>query len=124
MGRWRNQTLGLRLTEEEKDIIKRRMAQCGSKNVTDFVMRCVCTQPLSNIDTRPLLEIKNELSRIGSNINQIAKVANTGKRIYSEDILQLEQDVDELRHIVHKAVSFCAEEKQIYGIHKNYPDKD
>ena len=52
MGRWRDQTLGLRLTEEEKEIILRRMAEAGHKNVTDYIICCVCRDNLYNIDTR------------------------------------------------------------------------
>ena len=124
MARWRNETLGLRLTTEEKEIIKARMAACGYKNATDFIMKCICTQAFINVDTRPLLGLKNEISRIGSNVNQIAKVANTSKSIHYDDVLELERNIDELRAIIHRAFYTCVKEKNSYGIHENNTDKN
>ena len=118
MGRWRDQTLGLRLTEEEKEIILRRMAEAGHKNVTDYIICCVCRDNLYNIDTKPILAVKSELSRIGSNINQIAKVANTSKSIYRNDVFRLEQEVDELRDIVHKNFMIMKDVKE-NGLHED-----
>ena len=66
----------------------------------------------------PLLAVKNEMSRIGSNINQIARVANTSKSIYRSDVLRLENEVDELREIVHKNFMTIKDAKE-NGLHED-----
>lgn len=116
MGRWRDQTLGIRLTEDEKEKILTRMRLSGKKNITDFILDCVFRDNIFSIDTKPLLAVKNEMSRIGSNINQIAKVANTSKSIYRNDVLRLENEVDELREIVHKNFMTMKDAKE-NGVH-------
>lgn len=116
MGRWRDQTLGIRLTEDEKEKILTRMRLAGKKNVTDFILDCVFRYNILSIDTKPILAVKNEMSRIGSNINQIARVANTSKNIYRNDVIRLEQEVDELRELLHKHFKIVKDAKE-NGVH-------
>lgn len=86
MGRYRDQRITVRLTEDEKEILYRQMKRAGNRNVSDFIMTAACTHRSTVIDTSPILEIKGELSRIGNNVNQIAKVANTTHSIFAEDV--------------------------------------
>ncbi len=97
MGRYRDQRITVRLTEEEKEILYRQMKRAGNRNVSDFIMTAACTHQSTVIDTSPIFEIKGELSRIGNNVNQIAKVANTTHSIFAEDVEKLKGDLNEAR---------------------------
>ena len=118
MGRYRDQTLGIRLTQDEKEKILAHMEKAGFKNITDFFIYCTCNCRAFNFDLTPLLAVKNEMSRIGSNINQIAKVANTSKSVYRNDVLRLEDEVNELRKIVHKNFMTIKDAKE-NGLHED-----
>lgn len=60
-------------------------------NYTGFIIRAMCTTDYFVVDTRPLLEVAGEINSIGTNINQIAKVANTSQSIYEKDIEVLQK---------------------------------
>ena len=71
--RKRNQTLSIRLTPTEKKeiIIKAKQAQM---TLTDYLIECSRN---TNITVTDLSEVLVELKRIGNNLNQIAKKANS-----------------------------------------------
>ena len=71
--RKRNQTLSIRLTPTEKKeiIIKAKQAQM---TLTDYLIECSRN---TNITVTDLTEVLVELKRIGSNLNQIARKANS-----------------------------------------------
>lgn len=73
--RKRNQTLTIRGTAAEKDVIVRNAAK-ARMSLTDYI---VASSLLTEIhvaeDTRPLL---TELKRIGNNLNQISTKINAG----------------------------------------------
>lgn len=54
------------------------------------------------IDTIPILKVSAEISRVGNNINQIAKVANETGNIYLNDIKELQEKIDYINDIVTK----------------------
>ena len=125
MGRYRDQRITVRLTEHEKEILYRQMKRAGNRNVSDFIMTAACTHRSTVIDTSPILEIKGELSRIGNNVNQIAKVANTTHSIFADDVDKLKGELTAVRDLVEKAFGMCIEGRRMdIGIHENSADKD
>ena len=80
--------------------------------------------PIVNIDTRPFYSVANELNRIGTNINQIAKIANTSRSIYKDDIAEIQEDMKELSEIVHKCMGVFvdAREGKLLGLRENVAD--
>ena len=111
MARYRDKNLTIRLTEDELNTIKTRKKLSGVGNTADYIMTCVCDTPINVIDTKPLMALKTELSRIGTNINQIAKVANTSKSIHGSDIAALKSYVDEMRTLINNTFDFCVKER-------------
>ena len=125
MGRFRNQRLTVRLTEEEKEILYKQMKRAGNRNVSDFIMTAACTHRSTVVNTSPILEIKGEVSRIGNNVNQIAKVANTTHSIFADDVEKLKGELNAVRGLVEKAFGMCVEGRRMdIGIHENSADKD
>ena len=73
--RQRNQTLTVRLTEQEKERIQTQ-AKKARRSVTDYLVALSWETPIClGEDVRPLLV---ELKRIGNNVNQIAAKVNAG----------------------------------------------
>lgn len=73
--RKRNQTLTVRLTEQEKERIQTQ-AKEARRSVTDYLVALSWETPIClGEDVRPLLV---ELKRIGNNVNQIAAKVNAG----------------------------------------------
>ena len=125
MRKWtRNIRMNLRFTEEEKDFLEQRRIDAGIDGMSDFFLKCAGEMPIVNIDTRPFYSVANELNRIGTNINQIAKIANTSRSIYKDDIAELQETMKELSEIVHKCMGVFvdAREGKLLGLRENVAD--
>ncbi|MCD8159368.1 MAG: MobC family plasmid mobilization relaxosome protein [Clostridiales bacterium] len=99
MSRLRNQRLYVMVTEEEKEAVKQKMNKLGMTNLGEFVRLALTVNPIVSVDMRGLNKLLYELNKIGTNINQIAKVANTSKNIYQSDI-------DEIKDYLRKINGF------------------
>lgn len=91
--RKRNIQLSIRLTEKEKNLFLQKMQLTSSKNISHFIRKCVLEKEIYEIDCTPFLELNWEISKIGTNINQIAKKANTTSKIELEDIEKIKKDI-------------------------------
>ena len=78
----RNESIYLRLTKEEKENIKEK-ADLSNMTISEFIRQSVLTASVKiNIinrkDNKQLQELIYQLSKIGTNINQIAHQMNAG----------------------------------------------
>ncbi len=73
---------------QEWEIVCRRAEKCGKR--TGTFIRDIAVQGTINIfDTKPINSFLISFNRIGNEINQIAKVANSTQSIYAKDIEDL-----------------------------------
>lgn len=91
--RKRNIQLLIFLTKEEKNLFLQKMKLTSSKSMSHFIRKCVLEKEIYEIDCTPFLELNWEISKIGTNINQIAKKANTTSKIELEDIEKIKKDI-------------------------------
>ncbi len=91
--RKRNIKLSIRLTAEEKKIFLQKMQLTNSKNMNHFIRKCVLEKEIYEIDCTPFLDLNWEISKIGTNVNQIAKKANSTEKIALEDIEKIKKDI-------------------------------
>lgn len=121
----RNERITLRLTKEEKDFLTQKKIEAHTHSYTDLIMKAVGEMPNVSIDTKPFFAVSSELNRIGNNINQLAKIANTSKSIYEDDYLQLQKEMQELKKIVYKCLGVFsdAREGKLYGLCENISDQ-
>ena len=78
--RKRNQTISIRLTPtEKKEIITK--AKQAQMTLTDYLIECSRN---TNIKVTDLSEVLVELKRIGNNLNQIARKANSRKFFFAK----------------------------------------
>ena len=120
MPRKRDTRLNIRVNEEEKDFILKNMQKNGFKNVTDFLIECITRHKTTVVDTMPLFAVKNEINKVGVNINQVAKIANTGRTVNYDMLLELQKDIDKMHNIVNNAFAKEIDD----GLHENRTDKD
>jgi hypothetical protein len=93
----RNITIKIRLTEEEKEILEQRMRYAGLKNREAYLRKAALKGYILRLDTSDLREALRLLSNATSNINQVAKVANETRSIYIGDVIQLQEEVGNMR---------------------------
>ncbi|EAA0128574.1 plasmid mobilization relaxosome protein MobC [Listeria monocytogenes] len=87
----RNIDLKIRVTEEEKTFIEMKMKEAGITNREAYLRKMAIDGAIivSNYDETKKLTL--ELNKIGTNINQIVRVANTDNKISKDNIKKIEE---------------------------------
>ena len=83
--------LFFRATPEEYEIIKERMADVGTKNLSAYVRKLVLSGYVIEMDMTDFKEILRLVSISSNNLNQYARRANETGNIYLADIKELQK---------------------------------
>jgi uncharacterized protein (DUF1778 family) len=92
----RNVNLAFRVTEEERNMIERRMEQTGMNNMRAFIVKMAIDGRMVRVELESVREMVRLLSNATNNINQIAKRANETGNIYSADLDELSGRYEEI----------------------------
>jgi hypothetical protein len=94
--RKRGLILAIRVSEEERDMVTRRMEQAGVRSLRAYLLKMAVDGHVVHIDLSDVREMVRLLRRYNANLNQIAKRANETASIYETDIVDLQKQVDGL----------------------------
>ena len=94
--RIRNVQLKINLTEEEKALFEKKMKMAKSKTMNHFLRKVVSESDIYVVDLQPFREIQGLLFRYASSVNQIAKRFNSTGVIYSDDIKDMQSQIEHL----------------------------
>ena len=92
----RNVNLAFRVSEEERNLIERRMKQAGMKNMRAFIVKQAVDGRVISVELDSVREMVRLLSNATNNINQIARRVNETHSIYAIDIDDLRNRYNEL----------------------------
>ena len=92
----RNRHILIRLSETERELIQKKMAQIGAQNMSAYLRRMAIDGYIINLDLPELREMVSLLRRISNNLNQIAKRVNSTSRIYDDDIVEIKGKLEEI----------------------------
>ena len=106
----------MRLTEEEHDILKKRMHDIGIKNRGLYLRNMALAGYILKMDLSEIREMLRLLSNIASNVNQIAARVNETRSIYAQDMVQLQEDVSRLRSQVSEALKVFGKVRKLLEI--------
>lgn len=95
--RVREKQIIVRVTDEEHEIICRKMHMSGIKNKSLFIRKMLLQGMVVKMDMSVFKELTHELAAISKNINQIVHRANETRSIYEQDILDLREEIYKLR---------------------------
>ena len=84
------------VSDDEKRIIKAKMAQLGTKNMGAYLRKMAIDGYIIQVDTTDIKEMTRALSAIGRNINQIAKRLNAGGPAYQTDMEEIRERMDQI----------------------------
>lgn len=94
--------LFFRATPEEYEIIKGRMADVGSKNLSAYVRKLVLSGYVIEMDMTDFKEILRLVSISSNNLNQYARRANETGSIYLADIKELQKSYVQVIELLGK----------------------
>ena len=104
--RTRNVPVLFWVSPQEMELIRQKMAQFGTDNLSAYLRKMAIDGYIIYTDTTDIKEMNKILSAISRNINQIAKRLNAGGSAYAADIQEIRERQDEIwqlqRHILSK----------------------
>ncbi|MGL4791268.1 MAG: plasmid mobilization protein [Anaerotignaceae bacterium] len=98
--RKRNKPVFFRVDEQEYDLIKQKMKLMGLEDMGTYLRRMAIYGYMVEVDMEPLNKITVELSRIGNNVNQLAKRANETGNIYIHDINEVSHNIKKIKESI------------------------
>lgn len=84
------------LTEEEREIIKKRMKDVGMNNMSAYIRRMALYGYVIHLDMSDLKEVLRLMKINSNNLNQYTKRANETGSVYQEDVNELLQNQKKL----------------------------
>ena len=84
------------VNEQEREMIERRMAQTGIKNMRSYLLKMAVDGRVIHVELESVREMVRLLSNATNNINQIAKRANETGSVYAADLDELRGRYDEI----------------------------
>ncbi len=86
----------INLTEEEKELFKKKKKMVKYKTMNHFLRKVVSESDIYVVDLQPFREIQRLLFMYASSVNQIAKRVNSTGIIYSDDIKDMQSQIEYL----------------------------
>ena len=77
------------VSDDEKKIIKAKMAQLGTKNMGAYLRKMAIDGYIIKVDYTQQKKLAAAVSRVASNINQICRRINCTGRCYEDDVAEL-----------------------------------
>ena len=87
----RDEILILRVSPSDKERIRMKMEELGISNMSAYIRKMSLDGLCVQLDLKDIRNFTEQVSRIGNNLNQYAKVANTTGSIYAQDIAYLRE---------------------------------
>ena len=102
--RVRNKLQKFYLDDQELSVVENNMSRLKINNKSEYYrdMALKGKKILFEYDRKNLCGIVTEINKIGTNINQIAKVTNERRNIYHDDVLALKDELTKIRRIIDK----------------------
>ena len=91
MSRTKTENILIRVTPAERNRIEEKMAQLGIRNMSAYIRKMAMDGLCVQLDLKDIRNFTEQISRIGNNLNQYAKVANATGSIYAQDIAYLRE---------------------------------
>ncbi len=85
----RHNQLNIRLSDKELELFNDKFKQSKSKNMTEFLVKCVLEKEIFVVDMDIFYKLYYLLSNQTNNINQIARKVNIFDEVTSKDVEDL-----------------------------------
>ena len=93
------------VSDEEKRIIKAKMAQLGTKNMGAYLRKMAIDGYIIKVDYTQQKKLASAVSRAASNINQICRRINSKGTLYEDDVVELKERQKEIWRLLKSSQS-------------------
>ena len=84
------------ISERELDFLDKKMTEAGIRNKSAYLRKMALDGYIIRQDYGVLKGVTNELNRIGNNLNQMAKIANTYHDINRSELDAIQGDIQKI----------------------------
>lgn len=99
----------------ENQLIKEQMARAGIDNFSVYARLMLLHGEVKVTDYSELEKLRQEINRIGINVNQIAKYANTNEVASLQELTQVFEELKTLELLIHQTVKLAEKGALAYG---------
>ena len=92
----RNTAMTFRVTEEEREFIRRRQKQSGVLNMRHYLLKMAIDGRIIHVELDSVREMNRLLSNIANNVNQVAVKANSTGNVNAADIENIKARQNEI----------------------------
>ena len=85
-----------RVTPEERALIDKRMVQAGTNNMAAYLRKMAIDGYVVKLELPELRDFISLLRRTSNNFNQIARRVNSTDRIYTDDIVEMKNLLEQI----------------------------
>lgn len=103
--RTRTLQIKFRVSEEERQMLVTKMKQYGTDNMEAYLRKMAIDGYVIKKDYSEIKKLTAELGKIGSNINQLAKIANESRNVDADDIRNMMVKQFEIEKLVKATLS-------------------
>ena len=96
----KTKTLKFRVSEDEERIIRQNAEKCGM-NTSAYIRKSVFGDKIIVCDNGAIYMLCSNIRAIGSNINQIARIAKSCRSVNTRDIEELRSQVDKAERLLN-----------------------
>ena len=93
------------VSDDEKKIIKAKMAQLGTRNMGAYLRKMAIDGYIIKVDYTQQKKLAAAVSRVASNINQICRLINSTGHFYADDITELKERQGEIWQLLKSSQS-------------------
>ena len=79
------------VTEQERRLIRSKMAQLGTKNMGAYLRKMAIDGYIIKVDYTQQKKLAAAVRRVAGNINQICRRINSTGNLYAEDVVELKE---------------------------------
>ena len=92
-----------RVTEQEHQLIQKKMEQLGTKNMGAYLRKMAIDGYIIKVDYTEQKKLAAAVSRVAGNINQICRRINQTGHFYEDDIVELKAKQCEIRELLKQS---------------------
>ena len=103
----------IRVSEKERNELHEMARKSGYKSTSKNLIDCAIDPVIFMDNLTPFYEYLSEVSRIGTNVNQVVKHVNYYGQVQPNDIRELQDDIAEMKSILSTIYDQYSTEKKL-----------
>lgn len=84
------------ISSEEEELLLNKMRETGIRNKSAYFRKMVLNGYIIKQDFSSVKAVVSELNRIGNNLNQVSKIANTYGDVYVTELKLIREGLDKI----------------------------